>query len=86
MAGTVLASGLANVRRIFAVNVGGGGGGGGGSIGATATAQAPAPQLMSGAFDLSGVEAPEPVQAFVVTDDMTNSQDKLALIRRRATI
>ena len=85
MAGTVLASGLANVRRIFAVNVGGGGGGGG-SIGATATAQAPAPQLMSGAFDLSGVEAPEPVQAFVVTDDMTNSQDKLALIRRRATI
>lgn len=46
----------------------------------------PAPQMVSGAFDLSGVTKPEPVQAFVVTDDMTDSQDKLATIRRRATI
>ena len=57
----------------------GGGGGGGG-------AQPPAPQLQSGAFTLSGGQAPEPVKAFVVTDEMTNSQDQLANIRRRATI
>ena len=60
---------------------GGGGGGGGGSAPAT-----PAPQMMSGAFELSGGIKPEPVKAFVVTDEMTNSQDQLANIRRRATI
>ena len=61
---------------------GGGGGGGGGAV-APAT---PAPQLMSGAFELGGGVAPEPVKAFVVTDEMSNSQNQLANIRRRATI
>ena len=46
----------------------------------------PAPQMMSGSFDISGGVAPEPVQAFVLTDSMTNSQNQLANIRRRATI
>ena len=41
---------------------------------------------MSGSFDLGmGVE-PEPVKAFVLTDEMSNSQNQLANIRRRATI
>jgi hypothetical protein len=57
-----------------------------GGGGAAAGGGTPAPQITSGAFDLSGVDKPEPVQAFVVTDDMTNSQDKLATIRRRSTI
>ena len=56
---------------------GGGGGGGGGT---------PAPQMMSGEFNLSGGVAPEPVKAFVLTDEMSNSQNQLANIRRRATI
>tara|TARA_R110002167_G_scaffold121017_1_gene299210 strand:- start:285 stop:2027 length:1743 start_codon:yes stop_codon:yes gene_type:complete len=60
--------------------------GGGGGGGASAATQTPAPQMMSGAFDLSGGVAPDPVQAFVVTDAMTNSQNQLANIRRRATI
>ena len=77
----VIASGLANVRKIMEQDVGSGGGGS-----ASISASTPAPQMLSGAFDLGGVQAPEPVQAFVVTDDMTNSQDKLATIRRRATI
>jgi len=42
--------------------------------------------MMSGAFELSGVSEPEPVKAFVVTDEMTSSQNQLANIRRRATI
>jgi len=50
------------------------------------TGGTPAPEMMSGAFTLSGGVAPEPVQAYVVTDDMTNNQNKLAIIRRRATI
>jgi len=62
-----------------------GGGGGGGVVGGTAP-QTPAPQMMSGAFELSGGVEPEPTRAYVVTDEMTNSQNQLANIRRRATI
>ena len=35
--------------------------------------QGPTPQMMSGAFDLSGGVAPEATRAYVVTDEMTNS-------------
>ena len=42
--------------------------------------------MMSGAFELTGGQAVEPVQAYVVSDDITNNQNKLAIIRRRATI
>ena len=87
-AGAAIAAGLANVASIVSTPVpGGGGGGGGGSRGGGgAGAAPPAPQMMSGAFDLTGVEEPEPVKAFVVTDEMTSSQAQLANIRRRATI
>ena len=65
----------------------GAGGGGGVNAGTLATsAAAPAPQMMSGAFDISGGVAPEPLEAYVLTDSMTNSQNQLANIRRRATI
>ena len=76
--------GAAAIQKILSTsssNATAGGGAASGGGGGT-----PAPEMMSGAFDLSGVNAPEPVQAYVVTDDMTNSQDKLATIRRRATI
>jgi hypothetical protein len=46
----------------------------------------PAPQMMSGAFQLGGGVKPEAMKAFVVTDEMSNSQSQLANIRRRATI
>ena len=82
-AGLAGAFSAVQLAKIGAVGGGGGGGGGGGSV---AAPQTPAPQMMSGAFELSGGVAPEPVQAFVVTDEMTNSQNQLANIRRRATI
>jgi hypothetical protein len=68
-----------------------GGGGSTGSVpslsgGETAAATTPAPQMMSGAFQLGGGVKPEPMKAFVVTDEMSNSQSQLANIRRRATI
>ena len=83
-AAAVIATGLANVQTIMNTQVPGGGGGGGSvpSVGATQ----PAPQMMSGSFELSNTAPPEPMQAFVVSDDITNNQDKLAAIRRRATI
>jgi hypothetical protein len=55
--------------------------GSGGSDGGT-----PAPEMMSGAFELTGGAEPEPLQAYVVSDDITDSQNGLAIIRRRATI
>jgi len=77
--------GMTQVQGILSTPTpGGGGGGSAGSIGAAP--QTPAPQMTSGAFDLSGGVAPDPVQAFVITDSMTNSQNQLANIRRRATI
>ena len=82
-AGTVLAGGLANVQNILKQDVGSGSGGGGGNV---AGSSAPAPQMMSGAFDISGGVAPEATKAYVVTDEMSNSQNQLANIRRRATI
>tara|TARA_R110000765_G_scaffold31897_1_gene74514 strand:+ start:201 stop:2132 length:1932 start_codon:yes stop_codon:yes gene_type:complete len=81
-AGVAAVAGLANVRQILAQDVGAGGGGNTPSPSATP----PAPQMMSGAFELTGGQEPEPMQAYVVSDDITNNQNKLAIIRRRATI
>ena len=58
--GAIIASGLANVQKIYAQDVGSSSGGGGSG--------GPAPQMMSGAFELGGGVEPEPVQAFVLTD------------------
>ena len=77
----IVAAGLANVRKILSVDVGSGGGGG--SV--PSDTGTPAPEMLSGAFTL-GTPEQQPVQAYVVTDDMTNNQNKLANIRRRATI
>ena len=82
MAAAVIINGLANVKRILATDVPGGGGGGT----APADTATPAPEMLSGRFTLGGGEETQPVQAYVVTDDMTNNQNKLANIRRRATI
>ena len=81
-AAAVIIAGLANVKTIMEQDVGGGGGGG--SVGAAP--QTPAPEMLSGAFTLGSGQAPEPLQAYVVSDDITNNQNKLAIIRRRATI
>jgi len=84
-AGAAVASGLANVKAILSADASGGGGGGAPSTGG-ASAQAPAPEMLSGKFELGGGVEPEPLKAFVVTDEMTNSQDQLSNIRRRATV
>ena len=76
--------GAASINKILSTSPESGGGGDGG-VSAPAPST-PAPQMMSGAFELSGGVAPEPTRAYVVTDEMTNSQNQLANIRRRATI
>jgi len=85
-AGLAAAFSAIQIKKIISSSTSGGGGVGGGIGGGGATSQTPAPQMMSGAFDISGGIKPEPLKAFVVTDEMTNSQNQLANIRRRATI
>ena len=83
-AAAVIASGLANVRKILKTEVPGG----------TDTSSTPnidsgtpAPQMMGGgALQLGNVQETQPIQAYVVTDELTDNQNKLAYIRRRATI
>ena len=83
-AAAVIAAGLNNVRTILQTDVGEGGGGGG-SV-PTTNSQTPAPQMLSGKFELGNVQEQQPIQAYVVTDNLTDNQNKLAYIRRRATI
>ena len=78
----IIAAGLSNIRKILSVDVGSSGGGGSSAL--PSETGTPAPEMLSGAFTLTPEQ--QPVQAYVVTDDMTNNQNKLANIRRRATI
>jgi hypothetical protein len=80
LAGVFAAANIAKIASGSPASASGGGGG------ATAAATTPAPQMMSGAFQLGGGIKPEPMKAFVVTDELSNSQSQLANIRRRATI
>jgi len=84
MAASVIAAGFKSVQAIFDTDTGADGGGTGGSAPSMETT--PAPQMMSGNFELGQGMTPEPTKAFVITDEMTNSQNQLANIRRRSTI
>ena len=76
----IIAAGLANLQKIYSTDVGTGGGSAG------AAPMTPSPQMVGGAFELGGGVAPDPLRAYVLTDEMSNSQNQLANIRRRATI
>jgi len=82
---SIAASVAAASQGLSALGEGGATGGGGGKTPSAGSAP-PAPQMMSGAFELTGGVTPEPLQAYVVSDDITDSQNGLAIIRRRATI
>jgi len=83
-AGITGAMGLAAVHKILATSPENASAGG--SSVPTASEETPAPEMLSGAFTLGGGITPEPARAYVVSDDITNNQNKLAIIRRRATI
>jgi hypothetical protein len=97
-AAAALVSGYANVKAIYATKGPDGDTGGGDAPpgGDTpniqdAAAQAEdegivAPQMVGGEFELGGGEEPEAAKAYVVTDEMTDSQEQLAGIRRRASV
>ena len=73
--------GAASIRNILSENIGETAGGGGAS-----TPQPMTPST-TGAFTLGGsIPEQEPVKAYVVTDEMSDSQAQLSDIRRRSTI
>ena len=74
------------LKNIAAIKSGGKSGGGGGSVPAPSASNTPAPEMLSGKFELGNTQEQQPVQAYVVTDSLTENQNKLAYIRRRATI
>ena len=75
--------GASAIKKILSTSPGSASGGG--SVSAPSSS-APRTELTGGAFTLGGGIEPEPARAFVVSDDITDSQNKLANIRRRATI
>tara|TARA_R110000824_G_scaffold242582_1_gene431246 strand:- start:198 stop:1901 length:1704 start_codon:yes stop_codon:yes gene_type:complete len=86
-AGLSIAASIAAAQQgLSALGKGGATGGSAPSGGGGSDGGIPAPQMMSGAFELTGGTEPEPLQAYVVSDDITDSQNSLAIIRRRATI
>ena len=70
-----------NIQKILS----GGGADSAGSVPSVSSAS-PSPQMMSGSFEMPNLQGNKPIQAFVVSDQITDSQDGLAIIRRRATI
>ena len=78
----IIAAGFANIQKIMSTPIPGSEGGSAGE----GTAQTPAPEMMSGSFEMPNLQGNKPIQAFVVSDQITDSQDGLAIIRRRATI
>jgi len=80
-AAAAVAMGLKNIAAIRSADAEGGGG----SMPSSAPST-PSTTVASGAFTLEGGQEPEPARAYVVSDDITNNQNKLANIRRRASI
>ena len=85
-AALALAAGLANIKAIMSADVGGGGGGAPPPAPPEVADSMPSEDMMSGGFKVEDQAAPEPLQAYVVTDDITQGQNALAAIRRRSTI
>ena len=86
-AGISIAASIAAAQQgLSALGKGGATGGSNPSASGGSDGGTPAPEMMSGAFELTGGVDPEPLQAYVVSDDITDSQNGLAIIRRRATI
>tara|TARA_R110002073_G_scaffold185647_1_gene344165 strand:+ start:42 stop:1583 length:1542 start_codon:yes stop_codon:yes gene_type:complete len=84
-AAAAVAMGLKNIAAIRGANSEGPSAGGS-TAPPSLSATPPAPQMMSGAFQLEGGQEVEPQRAYVLSDDITDSQNGLAIIRRRATI
>jgi hypothetical protein len=87
---SIAASIAATAQALGQLGKGGGGGSGGASLPSASSGGGgggtPAPEFATGTFELSGGQEIEPMRAYVVSDEITQSQNALEIIRRRATI
>jgi hypothetical protein len=99
-AALTIATGLKNVKSILSVKVPGGGGGASGSVpsgGGAGSVSAPTQAPISSSFTptqtnslqnsaMTASNDAQPIKAFVVESDMTDSQDRIAKIKSAATL
>ena len=78
--------GAASIKNILSADSGAAASGGGGGGTPSASTVPPSPSMMTGTFDLGSGEEVQPMRAYVVSDEITESQNAIEIIRRRATI
>ena len=89
-AAAVIASGLANVKNILSTDVGSSGGGsvpsGLGSVGGNIAASIPAATGLGDVVDSINGQANQPVEAFVIAQSVTDSQEAQSYINNQRTL
>ena len=89
-AAAVIASGLANVKNILSTDVGSSGGGsvpsGLGSVGGNIAASIPAATGLGDVVDSINGQANQPVEAFVIAQNVTDSQEAQSYINNQRTL
>jgi len=89
-AAAIIATGLANVKTILSTDVGDGGGGsvpsGVGSVGGNIAASIPAATGLGDVVDSINGQANQPVEAFVIGQNVTDSQEAQSYINNQRTL
>ena len=85
-AATIIATGLANVKKIYDTEVPNAGGGSVPSAGATISANVPRQATLSDVASRIGQSNQQPVRAYVIGQDVTDSQEAQAYLNNQKTL
>jgi hypothetical protein len=89
-AAAIIATGLANVKTILSTDVGDGGGGSvpsaGGSVGGNIAASIPAATGLGDVVDTIAAQGQQPLEAFVISQNVTDSQEAQSYINNQRTL
>lgn len=85
-AATIIATGLANVKKIYDTEVPNAGGGNVPSAGATISANVPRQATLSDVASRIGQSNQQPVRAYVIGQDVTDSQEAQAYLNNQKTL
>jgi len=90
-AAATIVAGFASVKSIYAQDVGNGGGGGslpsgGGSVGGNIAASIPAATGLGDVVDTINGQGDQPIQAYVISQEVTDSQEAQAYINNQRTL
>jgi len=85
-AATIIATGLANVKKIYDTEVPNAGGGSVPSAGATISANVPRQATLSDVASRIGQSNQQPIRAYVIGQDVTDSQEAQAYLNNQKTL